>query len=133
MTRAVSGVGARLGRAFLLQGAFIGIAAIVSVFLANVMLEGVLIRQALRDEASFYWSHRGADPAHPLPATLNLTGYIGDAPREIATLAPGFHDDPVRQHTGGMIVGQLPTLQLNSVIAAVENLDVLDLWQSYGR
>ncbi|HKX98511.1 MAG TPA: HAMP domain-containing sensor histidine kinase [Steroidobacteraceae bacterium] len=92
MTRAVSGVGARLGRAFLLQGAFIGIAAIVSVFLANVMLEGVLIRQALRDEASFYWSHRGADPAHPLPATLNLTGYIGDAPREIAALAPGFHD-----------------------------------------
>ncbi len=89
---AVSGVGARLGRAFLLQGAFIGVAAIVSVFLANVMLEGVLIRQALRDEASFYWSHRDADPAHPLPATLNLTGYIGDAPQEIAVLAPGFHD-----------------------------------------
>jgi signal transduction histidine kinase len=90
--RAVSGVGARLGRAFLLQGAFIGVAAIVSVFLANVMLEGVLIRQALRDEASFYWSHRDADPAHPLPATLNLTGYIGDAPQEVAALAPGFHD-----------------------------------------
>ena len=89
---AVSGVGARLGRAFLLQGAFIGVAAIVSVFLANVMLEGVLIRQALRDEASFYWSHRDADPAHPLPATLNLTGYIGDAPQEVAALAPGFHD-----------------------------------------
>lgn len=90
--RTVSGVGARLGRAFLLQGAFIGVAAIVSVFLANVMLEGVLIRQALRDEASFYWSHRDADPAHPLPATLNLTGYIGDAPQEVAALAPGFHD-----------------------------------------
>jgi signal transduction histidine kinase len=90
--RAVSGVGGRLGRAFLLQGAFIGVVAIVSVFLANVMLEGVLIRQALRDEASFYWSHRDADPAHPLPATLNLTGYIGDAPQEVAALAPGFHD-----------------------------------------
>jgi signal transduction histidine kinase len=88
----VSGVGARLGRAFLLQGAFIGVAAIVSVFLANVMLEGVLIRQALRDEASFYWSHRDANPAHPLPATLNLTGYIGNAPREIAAFPPGFHD-----------------------------------------
>jgi signal transduction histidine kinase len=88
----VSGVGARLGRAFLLQGAYIGVAAIVSVFLANVMLEGVLIRQALRDEASFYWSHRDANPAHPLPATLNLTGYIGDAPQAIAGLEPGFHD-----------------------------------------
>jgi signal transduction histidine kinase len=89
---AVRGVRARLGRAFLLQAAFIGVAAIISVFLANVMLEGVLIRQALRDEADFYWSHRDANPAHPLPATLNLTGYIGDAPRAIAALSPGFHD-----------------------------------------
>jgi signal transduction histidine kinase len=85
-------VRARLGRTFLLQAALIGIAAIVSVFLANVMLEGVLIRQALRDEASFYWAHHDVDPAHPLPATLNLTGYIDDAPRQVAALAPGFHD-----------------------------------------
>lgn len=89
---AVSGVRARLSRTFLLQAAFIGIAAIVSVFLANIMLEGVLIRQALRDEAAFYWTHRAADPSHPQPATLNLTGYIGDAPQAVATLGPGFHD-----------------------------------------
>ena len=95
---AASGVRARLGRAFLLQAAFISVAAIVSVFLANVLLEGVLIRQALRDEAEFYWSQHDADPAHPLPATLNLTGYIGDAPREIAAFAPGFHDWTEREH-----------------------------------
>ena len=34
-----SGIRARLGRTFLLQAAFISAAAIVSVFLANVMLE----------------------------------------------------------------------------------------------
>jgi signal transduction histidine kinase len=89
---AVSGVGARLSRSFLLQAALISVAAVFSVFLANVMLEGVLIRQALRDEAEFYWSHRAENPAHPLPGTLNLTGYIGNAPREIAGLAPGFHE-----------------------------------------
>jgi len=89
---AASGIRARLGRAFLLQAAFISAAAIVSVFLANVMLEGVLIRQALRDEAAFYWAHRDGNPSHPLPATLNLTGYIGDAPQALASLAPGFHD-----------------------------------------
>ncbi len=88
----VKGIRARLGRTFLLQAAFISAAAIVSVFLANVMLEGVLIRQALRDEAAFYWTHREENPAHPLPATLNLTGYIGNAPQAIASLAPGFHD-----------------------------------------
>lgn len=87
-----SGVRARLGRAFLLQAAFIGLAAAVSVFLANVLLEGVLIRQALRDEASYFWERQAADPSHPLPATLNLTGYLGNAPAELASLAPGFHE-----------------------------------------
>lgn len=85
-----SGIRARLTRALLLQAAYISAAAIVSVFLANVMLEGVLIRQALRDEAAFYWVRRAEDPSHPLPATLNLTGYIGDVPPEIANLPPGF-------------------------------------------
>lgn len=87
-----SGVRARLGRAFLLQTAFIGLAAVISVFLANILLEGLLIRQALRDEASFFWERQAADPSHPLPATLNLTGYLGNAPAELARLGPGFHE-----------------------------------------
>jgi hypothetical protein len=104
---------ARLSRALLLQAAYISVAAIVSVFLANAMLEGVLIRQALRDEAAFYWVRRAEDPSHPLPATLNLTGYIDDPPREIAQLAPGFgqwHDGErntvvyVSEHAGERLI-----------------------------
>ena len=93
-----SGVRARLGRAFVLQAAFIGLAAVISVFLANVLLENVLIRQALRDEATFFWERQAIDPSHPLPATLNLTGYLEDAPPELALLGPGFHerDDTAR-------------------------------------
>jgi signal transduction histidine kinase len=87
-----SDVRARLGRALLLQAAYIGLAAIVSVFLANVMLEDVLIRQALRDEADFYWKQAAADPRHPLPATQNLTGYLEQVPDDIARLEPGFHE-----------------------------------------
>jgi hypothetical protein len=49
-----SGLRARLGRTFLLQAAFIGAAAVISVFLASALLEGVLIRQALRDEAAHF-------------------------------------------------------------------------------
>ena len=88
----ISGVRARLGRAFLLQTAFIGLAAVISVFLANILLEGLLIRQALRDEASFFWESQASDPSHPLPATQNLTGYLGNAPAELASLGPGFHE-----------------------------------------
>jgi signal transduction histidine kinase len=93
-----SGVRARFGRALLLQAAFIGLAAIVSVFVANVMLEDVLIRQALRDEADFYWKQAAADPGHPLPATQNLTGYLEQVPDDISRLEPGFHerDDTAR-------------------------------------
>ncbi len=87
-----SGVRARLGRTFVLQAAFIGLAAVISVFLANVLLEDVLIRQALRDEATFFWERYAADPSHPLPATLNLTGYLEGAPAELLALGPGFHE-----------------------------------------
>lgn len=89
---AASGVRARLGRAFLLQAAFIGAAAVVGVFLASLLLEGVLIRQALREEVAHFWQQRERDPAFPLPATVNLTGYLGAAPPPIEGLPPGYHE-----------------------------------------
>jgi signal transduction histidine kinase len=84
--------GARLGRDFLIQGALIGAVAVIGVFLANVLLETVLIRQALRDEATFFLDNRARDAAFPLPGTLNLTGYMVDVPEPLAALGPGFHE-----------------------------------------
>ena len=89
---AASGVRARLGRAFLLQAAFIGAAAVVGVFLASLLLERVLIRQALQEEAAHFWSQRERDAGFPLPATLNLTGYLDTAPPLLRDLPYGFHD-----------------------------------------
>lgn len=83
---------ARLGRAFLLQTAFIGAAAVVGVFLASLLLEGTLIRQALRDEASHFWAERERDAGFPLPATLNLTGYLDVPPPELVDLPAGHHE-----------------------------------------
>ena len=60
---AASGVRARLGRAFLLQAVFIGAAAVVGVFLASLLLEGVLIRQALSEESAHFWEQHERDPA----------------------------------------------------------------------
>jgi signal transduction histidine kinase len=87
-----NGLRARLGRTFLLQAAFISVAAVIGVFLASVLLEAVLIRQALREEASHFWAQRSMDPAFPLPGTKNLTGYIGDVPLPLVELAPGYHE-----------------------------------------
>jgi len=62
------------------------------VFLASVLFERLLIRQALQSETAHFWLQRERDPAFPLPATLNLTGYIDAAPDPLKGLAPGFHD-----------------------------------------
>ena len=47
-----SRVRAWFGRAFMLQVALISIAAVVGVFVASALLEGVLIRAALNDEVT---------------------------------------------------------------------------------
>jgi signal transduction histidine kinase len=87
-----NGLRARLGRSFLLQAALIGAAAVVGVFLASLLLEGVLIRQALREEAAHFWSQRTRDAAFPPPATFNLTGYLDTAPPPLEGLAAGYHE-----------------------------------------
>jgi len=86
-----SGLRARLGRTFLVQAAFIGVVAMVGVFLASVLLKDLLIRQALLEEAQHFWSSQARDPSFPLPATLNLTGYLDAAPPGLAGLPPGYH------------------------------------------
>jgi len=89
---AASGLRARLGRAFLMQAAFIGAAAVVGVLLASLLLEGVLIRQALSEEATHFWSQRERDSTFPLPGTLNLTGYLDVVPAELSSLPTGYHE-----------------------------------------
>jgi len=90
----------RIGRAFLIQAAFIGAAAVLGVFAAGFMLEEVLIKQALRQEAEYFWSRDAEDPAFPLPDTQNLTGYMdgraagGGVPQSYRGLAAGFHRVP---------------------------------------
>lgn len=86
------GLGARLSRTLVLQIAFISLAAIVGVMLAKFMLEDVLIRQALTDEATHFWERRTENPDFALPDTHNLTGYIADIPPELRPLEPGFHN-----------------------------------------
>jgi len=91
------GLGHSLGKAFLFQAVIIGGVAMLSVWAAAFVLEEVLIKQALRDEAVYFWEHRRAEPSFPLPDTRNLTGFLeGDTgnpvPAAYAEFEPGFHD-----------------------------------------
>jgi signal transduction histidine kinase len=88
-----SRVRAWLGRAFMLQVALISMAAVVGVFVASALLEGVLIRAALDDEVNHFWAQRARDADFHLPNTRNLRGYFADtAPADVSSMTPGYHE-----------------------------------------
>jgi len=87
----------KINRAFIVQGLFISIAALLSVFFAKVVLEETLIKEAIKQEAEYFWQRYQSDNSFPLPDTQNLTGYfdIEELPDDIRTglpLSDGFHE-----------------------------------------
>ncbi len=99
MTRKV-GLGERFGLAFLIQAILIALAAILGVYAAAFAIEELLIKQALREEANYFWEKRELDPGFPLPDTLNLTAFMSadpgtePIPQSLRDLEPGFHHLP---------------------------------------
>ena len=88
-----SRIRAWLGQAFMLQVALISIAAVLGVFVASALLEGVLIRAALNDEVMHFRQQREANAQFQLPNTRNLRGYFEDtAPAELRAMPLGFQD-----------------------------------------
>lgn len=104
------GLKQRISRALLLQAGAIAIAAVVGVYLAGILLKDVLITQALRQEAEYFWAKRAEHAGFPLPDTRNLTGYMaGGRPEQapgpaLASLPPGFHSLPESADFGTVYV-----------------------------
>lgn len=90
------GLTRRLGRSLVLQAIYISVAAMLGVFAVSILLEDVLIKQALRGEAQFYWDRTESESSVALPKTRNMTGYRigmdGGVPERLANLPPGFHE-----------------------------------------
>jgi signal transduction histidine kinase len=96
MMQPTSGLIKKVNRAFILQAAFISIAALLSVFFARIVLEEILINQAIKEEADYFWEEYEKDNSFPLPDTLNLTGYfdtnrLPEAITEKLNTTTGFH------------------------------------------
>ncbi len=113
-----AGLRRKLDKAFLLQAVLISVVAALSVYAAAFVLEEVLVKQALRAEADYFWRHYDAQRQFPKPDTLNLTGYLGaleggeGLPPELRELGPGFHGSSaldysvvyVTEHAGQRLV-----------------------------
>jgi signal transduction histidine kinase len=143
----------RLIRAYGMQAALIALAAVLGVYLATVLLEGVLIKQALQQEATYFRDKRAEDPGFPLPNTANLTGYLVSAgtqhlPESVRDLPPGFHHLPTAEDLSvayvtvkdgerlvllfnARQVGELATYFGLVPLAAVLVLLYLSMWVAY--
>jgi signal transduction histidine kinase len=91
------GIGHRLWQAFILQAFLISIAALTGVYAARYVLGDILIRQALEDEATHFWSQYERDNDFSPPFTYNLTGYLlpdhsNQLPESLMDLGAGFHE-----------------------------------------
>lgn len=83
-----------------LQVCLIGLVAILSIGLASVVLEQFLVREALKQEASHFWSNFAQDSDFLAPNTANLKGYLfqigehsdlPDLPKDLSKKHPGFY------------------------------------------
>jgi len=89
----------RLTRAITIQVVLITLAALLGVYLTTLLLENLLIKQALQQESIHFWDNRAKDPGFHLPNTANLTGYLvtensQHTPAWVNDLSAGFHRLP---------------------------------------
>jgi len=66
----------RVNRAFKLQGLLILIAAISGVYLANTVIDEILIKNAIEEEQAYFWDNYQNNPDFPLSDTQNLSVYL---------------------------------------------------------
>ena len=83
-----------------LQVCLIGLVAVLGIGFATVVLEQVLVREALKGEATHFWDSLAKDPKFNAPSTKNLKGFhslMGDQPvltealQQYADKEPGFY------------------------------------------
>ncbi len=86
----------KLVRVFILQVLAISAATVLGVYAAALVVEQVLVQEALNGEAEHFWENRAVNPGFPLPNTDNLTGYLSGPganeplPDWLADREPGF-------------------------------------------
>jgi signal transduction histidine kinase len=96
MTRKAGLLG-KFTRAFWLQVGLITIAAILGVLLAKLMIEERLVKNAILEEAEYFWKYYLGDDEFNLPDTKNLTGYfdpqlLPPIIRDALPVEPGFYE-----------------------------------------
>ncbi len=97
-----NGITGKLIRVYILQMLFISAITVLGVYTSALIVEQVMMRAALEDEATHYWANLDGNPRHSVPNTDNLLGYLavdGDyskVPAAFHNVQPGFRRVPFR-------------------------------------
>lgn len=92
-----NGLNSKLVRVFVLQVLAISVATIMGVFGAALIVERVLVKEALTGEAEHFWEHYKKDSNFALPNTNNLRGYMAQQ-STYAAVPEWLHDIPLGFH-----------------------------------
>jgi signal transduction histidine kinase len=88
----------KLGTVFIIQALAVSCATLLGIYACAVILEDVLIRRALQDEAGHFDRLLDVNPQAAAPNTFNMRGYLAASssaaqlPAELAKLPPGYHN-----------------------------------------
>ncbi len=88
----------KLVRVFVSQAVFISVATFLGVLASAKVVENVLLKRALAEEADHFWGLYAQNPNVGLPNTRNLTGYLAarDSMQAVPEVLRGLKSDYVR-------------------------------------
>lgn len=99
-----NGITQKLIRVFVIQMLFISVITAAGVFVAAIIVEQVMIRTALEDEAVHFWREQSLNANHPSPNTDNLHGYLvvddiyNNIPSVLRSIDSGFQRVVMQGH-----------------------------------
>ena len=128
--RETGGLRRKIWVAFILQMTAISFAAVIGVYATATVIENVLVRRVLLQEADYYLARLARDPDAVPPNSYFVRGYrvrtgvsADDVPAALRELDPGYHDtDPrhpelvyVTDYAGGRLYLTLDETRMHAL------------------
>jgi signal transduction histidine kinase len=118
----------RLNNRYIKQALLVGTAIVLGIFVTHLLLRQILVREALAQEAEYFWGVVNRDSLAPLPATKNIRVYLLPRdghllPQAAHKLHLGYHD---YQYMDGFNVAYLTQNNSNKKLLILFNRSGVD-------